>query len=271
MAIFKANGLPSATPSSNLGPALSLRVRRVVSSVKFMSLPPRRRTTLAQSAPASTSPLRHPHAHKAHTSVPIAPFCDVDHLSLRTPVTLDPGSHPSPQPTISLLRLSFAQCRKDIRWRKEGFEMADSDAECIPFALRTHTLVPLDIAYARSDIRRRQEEYESRAVSLDVNPKQPRPPSTRISLLSTSLSCPTISNRSTLPSVYSHPSFRFSLDDDDLLDEADSIIEVYEVYHALPLHDLGYMSGSDNTAADLTSSSFDEDSFLRMAERSLDW
>lgn len=189
------------------------------------------------------------------------------HQSTRLPFSLPPplptASLPSPLPAISLLRLSFAQSRKDIRWRKEGFEMTSSDADNIPFALRTHTLVPLDIAYARNDIRRRDEAFESRIFPMDVvSPRKHI--STSTSLLSASLSCPTIDDQMTLPSIYSLPSF--TLDD--------SILAVYEVYSALSLYELGYMVAADcEVAVDVSahSDTFDGESFLRMVERSLGW
>ncbi len=180
---------------------------------------------------------------------------------------------PPPPPSIALVSLSFAQARKDIRWRQEGFEMASSDPHPIPFALRTHMLVPLDIAYARDDIRRRTETFESRPLPVDADrppgrTSYPMPPA----LLSPSPSYPTIHTyQSTLPSVYSQHSWN---EDEETKGVEDTVTAVYEAYNNLTLHELGYGAASDEAVAGLTSlraSSFDEESFLRMAEDSLGW
>ncbi|RPD65595.1 hypothetical protein L226DRAFT_609582 [Lentinus tigrinus ALCF2SS1-7] len=173
----------------------------------------------------------------------------------------------APTVSLALVSLPFAQCRKDIRWRKEGFEMASSDPDAVPFAIRTHTLVPLDTAYERDDIRRRNEAFESRSLSVNSNDQRVSPPASP-TVRPPSPPCPTIHNyQSALPSVYS----RYSWNDEVTKEEEDTVTAVYEVYRGLTLFELGYGVASDEAVMGAASVSFDEESFLRMAEDSLGW
>ncbi|KAI0711194.1 hypothetical protein C8T65DRAFT_727197 [Cerioporus squamosus] len=189
------------------------------------------------------------------------------------PLLDTPSPPPAPAASLALVSLSFAQSRKDIRWRKEGFEMASSDPDVIPFAIRTHTLVPLDIAYARDDIRRRTETFESRPLPISANHLPARTScSAAPTMPSSSPSRPTIhAYQSTLPSVYSQSSWN---EDEETKGAEDTVTAVYEVYNGLTPYELGYGATSDEAVVGMTSislSSFDEASFLRMAEDSLGW
>ncbi|KAI0746855.1 hypothetical protein C8Q80DRAFT_1271685 [Daedaleopsis nitida] len=106
--------------------------------------------------------------------------------------------------------------------------MASSDGDSIPFALRIHTLVPLDIAFARNDIRRRDEPYESRSSGTSVYAVPQYQAPIVATALSSPLSYQTItSHPSTLASIYSHPSCP---PDEDLYEDGDSVIALYDVY-----------------------------------------
>lgn len=190
----------------------------------------------------------------------------------------------------SLLPLTFAQSRRDIRERREGFEMGGGPPT--PFAIRAQTLLPLDIAFEREDIRRRHEPFESpktltRAGILSTTPLahtetpvlgfglSPDRTTRRSAVLSTSASHPgpdRVCSIASAPSVYS-PS-RSCIDPSaiDLSGAAeeswsyDSLVAVYSEN-----------SCSDDASSvhmileNLTSSSFDEESFIRMAEDCVGW
>ncbi len=189
-------------------------------------------------------------------------------------------------PTHGLIRLSFAQRRRDIRWRQEGFEMfANATEDPTPFALRYHTLVPLSVAYSRDDIRRRNEAFEAPPDHIPPNevrevvseqqvstpplerhtgPKEPShneatlaPPPNPCSRNSTFSTFGPIYSRS----IYARPSFARSADDDlSFLD--DTVIAVYEEYGALSLYELGYASAEQESLA--WSPNASPDNFLDM-------
>ncbi|KAI1798137.1 hypothetical protein LXA43DRAFT_1088274 [Ganoderma leucocontextum] len=189
-------------------------------------------------------------------------------------------------PTNSLIRLSFAQCRRDIRWRKEGFEMsANATEDTTPFALRSHTLVPLSVAYSRDDIRRRNEAFEAAPDHVQPNevqedaqvstppqrvagPMEPPPRNEVLTLPPTT--CSRNSTYSTFGpiysrSIYARPSFALSASDDlSFLD--DTVIAVYEEYGALSLYELGYASAGEESRASSPNAS--PDNFLDMGSSS---
>lgn len=190
----------------------------------------------------------------------------------------------------SLLPLPFAQRRRDIRERREGFEMGGGPPT--PFAIRAQTLLPLDIAFEREDIRRRHERFESpkiltRASILSTTPLahtetpvlgfglSPDRITRTSPALSTSASHPgpgRVCSIASTPSVYSpsrsciEPS---AIDPSGAAEESwsyDSLVAVYSEN-----------SCSDDASSvhmileNLTSSSFDEESFIRMAEDCVGW
>lgn len=153
--------------------------------------------------------------------------------------------------------------------------MASGDSDAVPFAVRTHTLVPRDIAFARDDIRRRNEAFESRSLVAKTDSEATRvlPPtlSAVLSPSSPALGPAMRTYQSTLLSVYSQTSC-----DDENIPEGieDTVTAVYDLYNGFTLYELGYGAASDEAVAGLASiclSSFDEESFLRVAEHSLGW
>ena len=61
---------------------------------------------------------------------------------------------------VALIPLSFAQSRRDIRTRNEGFEMKRDVPQSLTPSL-SHNLIPLQTAQAREDIRCRREGFET--------------------------------------------------------------------------------------------------------------
>lgn len=61
---------------------------------------------------------------------------------------------------VALIPLSFAQSRRDIRTRNEGFEMKSNVSQSLTPSL-SHNLIPLQTAQAREDIRCRREGFET--------------------------------------------------------------------------------------------------------------
>ncbi|KAI0777748.1 hypothetical protein BD413DRAFT_640441 [Trametes elegans] len=221
-----------------------------------------------------------------HRTLPQHP--DVDHPPPKASfhgLSIQPSSSLT---HCSLIPLSFAQRRRDIRHRREGFETGGPPT---PFAVRTHTLLPLDVAYAREDIRRREEAFELRVVAhaLAADPDargdgcsrgaavalaHPPPPSTP-RMLSCSGSRLGLQASPSSPSVYSpdgeeatspvvlEPSWSF-----------DSLVAVYtnrSCYGDDDLDDSGGERSCSHVAVSGSAVSFDEDSFMRMAERDLGW
>ncbi|KAI0674374.1 hypothetical protein C8Q78DRAFT_1076012 [Trametes maxima] len=174
--------------------------------------------------------------------------------------------------TASLLPLSFAQSRRDIRERKEGFEMG---RDAIPFAVRTQALLPLNVAFAREDIRRRHEGFEAPDDASDASPHAPIATPALSRRLSVSVSHPSFCTRGSTPSVYSHSIRSWN----DL-----SGLEHPSVTHASGSFD-SLVAAYANKTGDLqddeaclerilasgSMSSFDEESFIRMAETCVDW
>ncbi|KAI0646372.1 hypothetical protein C8Q79DRAFT_926350 [Trametes meyenii] len=181
--------------------------------------------------------------------------------------------------TSSLLPLSLAQSRKDIRERKEGFEMSQ---DTIPFAIRTQTLLPLNVAFAREDIRRRHEGYEAPADASDASPHRPiaaLETSDVLALVSTRLSVsvsqPSFHSRGSTLSVYSHNTRSWNdlsglehSSDIHALGSFDSLVAAYANKTGDSQND---EAGLGRVLASGSTSSFDEESFMRMAEACVDW
>ncbi|KAI0360606.1 hypothetical protein OH77DRAFT_1418586 [Trametes cingulata] len=179
--------------------------------------------------------------------------------------------------TSSLLPLSFAQSRRDIRERKEGFEMSRS-ADPIPFAIRTQTLLPLDIAYAREDIRRRDEQFQSTHTLDNIHERRtlfpdadaPRTPTT-------SVSHPSVLTGESSPSVYSQSRSWIdlsALDDSAAIEDSLSFESLVAVYSSRSLQAEAQNADASSPRrilASASSGSFDEESFMRMAESVLGW
>ena len=163
--------------------------------------------------------------------------------------------------------------------------MSANASEDTPFALRTQTLVPLSVAYSRDDIRRRNEGFEAPAVYTQPNELEDMVSNVRIStppersagpaeqphsaatLAPPSLNAyPRNSTFSTFGPIYSRsisarPSFARSTDDKlSFLD--DTVIAVYEQYGALSLYELGYTCAEQESMASSPNAS--PDSFLDM-------
>ncbi|KAI0937581.1 hypothetical protein AcW1_001575 [Taiwanofungus camphoratus] len=178
---------------------------------------------------------------------------------------------------MPLIPLSFAQRRNDIRRRIEGFEMA-FEPEFIPFALRTQTLIPLRDAHAREDIRRRGEGFEMaeakrlarrmEAVSHEADhSKAPRDTIADYEAAETSVH---LSATSTVPSIYSSESWKESASEHHGTKTEDAIqaspsANLVSVINGSPRDRNPGDGYSRRNAADLSTSSFDEESFLRMA------
>ncbi|KZT10472.1 uncharacterized protein LAESUDRAFT_426636 [Laetiporus sulphureus 93-53] len=182
------------------------------------------------------------------------------------------------EPTVpqhfSLVSLTSAQCRNDIRRRVEGFEMARIDSAS---RTRDPQLIPLKDAFFRDDIRRRGEGFEQLA-QVDTE---------RVSRMGSDLlegdeavifpwsaddsaplnsPSPQLSATSTLPSVYSQGSWAGNFSDDGLPCSSEVVSQrVLE-------RTVEGVDGDVREAEAFTSSgsSFDEESFLRMAA-SLGW
>ncbi|KAI0635240.1 hypothetical protein C8Q77DRAFT_691264 [Trametes polyzona] len=120
-----------------------------------LSFKPRKTSPkLATGNPASEK-RRIPNVHYATPTPPIGSSADfMPNIPMKPPCT----PIKSTPLTASLVPLDFAQRRRDIRERKEGFEMLKDRT---PFAVRTQNLLPLDVAFARDDIRRRGEHFEA--------------------------------------------------------------------------------------------------------------
>ncbi|OBZ78092.1 hypothetical protein A0H81_02340 [Grifola frondosa] len=183
---------------------------------------------------------------------------------------------PVPDGYMHLLPLSFAQRRTDIRDRKEGFEMA---SESSPFAVRTQTLIPLQDAFARDDIRRRGEGFEiadGRRYGVGAGVLcEPMNSGTNIGIHDGS-SLPSganISAVSTISSFYSLGSwveFGFDYPEDVDFDFSHTTMFTHDELTGVSVAD--DISSCYHHPQELvtSTSSFDEESFLRMAA-SLGW
>ncbi|KAH9852562.1 hypothetical protein C2E23DRAFT_188367 [Lenzites betulinus] len=219
---------------------------------------------------------------KRRITGPIQPISTVPTLSQGTldlnDLTSTHTSVPLP-PTVSLLPLSFAQRRRDIRERKEGFEMEKNPT---PFAVRTQPLIPLDVAFTRNDIRRRHVEAEApsslghdnsaalRGSMSELPTWTPRTPVLSMPTTSPDSGSPAQST----PSAYSQsrswidPSHRASTTGSaDMSWSYDSLVAVYSNGNGMSDEE----DGAEKFLADHSSSSFDEASFMRMAEDCLGW
>ncbi|PIL27579.1 hypothetical protein GSI_10730 [Ganoderma sinense ZZ0214-1] len=285
--------LKSNAPSSGPSPAPRFKLPNLISSLKFTT-----------SAPVNIAygPRQHSKAHRRSLSYDSKSSPELEHadrpfiLLPSLPQVGNEDEDVSPYksnlrdqssslslPTNGLIRLSFAQCRRDIRWRQEGFEMsANASEDPTPFALRTQTLVPLSVAYSRDDIRRRNEAFEAPAVYVqpdefkDVasNVRVSTPPQrpTNQAHSAATLAPPNLNaypRNSTFStfgpiysrSIYARPSFARSADDNlSFLD--DTVIAVYEEYGALSLYELGYTSAEQDSRA--SSPNAPPDNFLDM-------
>lgn len=203
----------------------------------------------------------------------------IDNFPTTLPIQRSPLTRTS-NLTASLLPLSFAQQRRDIRERQEGFEMRGDPT---PFAVRSQTLLPLDVAFARDDIRRRHEEFETH-ISPDSAPAPamdalnhfsrvfrtgPMSPPGSLNISAPHRSHPAGSSPS---SVYSQSRSWIDLSiPDDSISSADS--------HSFASLVAAYSSRSvtsdhfepDEARSFPSTSSFDEESFMRIAETSLGW
>ncbi|KAI0372024.1 hypothetical protein BV20DRAFT_137903 [Pilatotrama ljubarskyi] len=258
-----------ASRSSNppLAPRLLSRISEARFSLKL------RKSTFRLAQNASTAGKEHP---IRQATCPSQPQEDVT-CGIVTSASLGPVQ-PISSLTSSLLPLSFAQSRRDIRERKEGFEMSTS-SDPIPFALRTQTLLPLDVAYSREDIRRRHEQFEVGGVLDDtyerrqrvLNAQSPRTPP------ATSTSQPSFQTGESSPSVYSQSRSWIDLSalrNSALLDESmsfESLVAVYSSRSLLAESLAADASSPRRILASASSSSFDEESFMRMAEGLLGW
>ncbi|OCH93316.1 hypothetical protein OBBRIDRAFT_832709 [Obba rivulosa] len=154
---------------------------------------------------------------------------------------------------LQLIPLSSARSRTDIRRRREGFEMEHDP----PFAVQTQRLISLEEAQGRDDIRRRREAFETVAprdsLQIDTSKSTPRMGPTDGSIFFTAAASE--------PSVYS---LRISLDGSTRSATLeDSFREVAEIRKALAEAAAG--SAHSSEADESPNSSFDEESFLRMA------
>ncbi|KAM5533882.1 hypothetical protein V8D89_012422 [Ganoderma adspersum] len=290
--------LRSNAPSSAPSPALRFKLPNLISSLKFTTPAP---INIAYDARQHSKPHRRSlsydsksppelrHADRPFIFFPSLPQVgDTDEDVSPYKSNLRDQSSSLSLPTNGLIRLSFAQCRRDIRWRKEGFEMsANATEDPTPFALRTQTLVPLSVAYSRDDIRRRDEAFEAPPSHV-----QPNGPGLKDGVLNMRLSTPpqhlvgaTEPRRSgaTLAppphahpprnstfstfgpiysrSIYARPSFARSAEDNlSFLD--DTVIAVYEEYGALSLYELGYTSAEQESRTSSPNAS--PDNFLDM-------
>ena len=182
--------------------------------------------------------------------------------------------------TASLLPLSFAQQRRDIRERQEGFEMRGDPT---PFAVRSQTLLPLNVAFARDDIRRRHEGFESRISPQSARPlttdapNQPsrvHSPSPRSPAgpLSTSTSHYSHLTGYSTPSVYSQSR---SWNDISIANNTISSVDSHSFASLVAAYSSRSVSSDHLEPEDARSfpstSSIDEESFMRIAETSLGW
>ncbi|OJT01742.1 hypothetical protein TRAPUB_7798 [Trametes pubescens] len=210
----------------------------------------------------------------------------------------DPSAEPVkvPSPLIaSLVPLPFAQQRRDIRERREGFEM--SGGSPTPFAIRAQTLLPLNVAFEREDIRRRHERFESpKTIShtsiLSTTPVagadtfglglglSPDRTARRSAALSISASHPQAGHSCSIdsaPSIYS-PTRNYidpsAIDQSTAAEESwsyDSLVAVYSSENSCSDDCSGDAGNVQMMLENLTSSSFDEESFIRMAEDCVGW
>ena len=290
--------LKPTPPSSSASPAPRFKLPNLISSRKFTAPAPiniaydtqhhskAHRRSLSYDSTSSPE-LRH--ADRPFIFIPsLAQVGNTDEDVSPYKSNLRDQSSSLSLPTNGLIRLSFAQRRRDIRWRKEGFEMsANATEDPTPFALRTQTLVPLSVAYSRDDIRRRDEAFEA-----PLSHGQPHGPGfkdgvsgTRLSTPPQRLPGPTEPQRSeaTLAppshaypprnstfstfgpiysrSIYARPSFARS-SEDSLSFPDDTVIAVYEEYGALSLYELGYASAEQDSRASSPNTS--PDNFLDM-------
>ncbi|KAI0826543.1 hypothetical protein BC628DRAFT_1320016 [Trametes gibbosa] len=191
-------------------------------------------------------------------------------------------------PTVSFLPLSFAQSRRDIRERKEGFEM---ERNSTPFAIRAHSLIPLDVAFARDDIRRRYIGSES-PTTLTSSPSPLNHDDTAAAGWKDSISnspmrtplkpmffVPATSPNSgspapSTPSVYSPSRSWIDMSKEDSSGGNADISWSYDSLVAVYSKENGYSDdegSGEKMLASLSSDSFDEASFIRMAEDCLGW
>ncbi|EJF63750.1 hypothetical protein DICSQDRAFT_134349 [Dichomitus squalens LYAD-421 SS1] len=133
--------------------------------------------------------------------------------------------------------------------------MTAEDKDLTPFALRSHTLVPLSLAYFRDDIRRRKEAFETSLPLEPQIEDEERPPSpsvgsnvserTKLGTVHVSMAFPNTYSRNSSPGptyscpVRGRPPFANAMDDGPSIID-DTLIAVYEDYGALSLYEMGY-------------------------------
>ncbi|EMD31915.1 hypothetical protein CERSUDRAFT_99901 [Gelatoporia subvermispora B] len=175
---------------------------------------------------------------------------------------VDTGTNASRRPGgtflshLSLIPLSSAQSRADIRRRDEGFEMKQEP----PFAVQTQNLISLGEAQAREEIRRRLKVFEAATSQerMEVDASADKP-----SCNEEANSIGSLTAAFSTPSVYSE---EFSWDENarntTMENSFRELTELRKAY-AGNLADTRDFAAEENSQH--SDSSFNEESFLRMA------
>ncbi|KAL7284140.1 hypothetical protein ACG7TL_001421 [Trametes sanguinea] len=231
------------------------------------------RRLTSKSAPLAPAPGRH---LPSELFDPLAPS---DAISTGHPCNVDPAVLAEHVPTLlttSLLPLSYAQRRRDIRERREGFEM---NGDPTPFAIGSQALLPLDIAFTRDDIRRRHEGFEAKPsppiLACSAGDDAPGCADLATSSVRSSACLSSFpSSHSTASSIYSR---YYALPDAESpgAESPHPYAETCPSQSSVATHSDGSIysdcdCGSYKTSL-ISTSSFDEESFIRMAETSLGW
>ncbi|KAI9063565.1 hypothetical protein FKP32DRAFT_1676277 [Trametes sanguinea] len=230
------------------------------------------RRLTSRSAPLAPAPGRHLPGELFDPQAP------PDTISARKPSDIDPAAFAECVPTLlttSLLPLSYAQRRRDIRERREGFEMSGDPT---PFAIRSQALLPLDVAFTRDDIRRRHEGFEANPAPASLNTSSGDDITGRADLSTASILSPT--SLSSVPSCHSTASSIYSRyyelpGTSSGAESPGPCADAHPSQSSVDVHSDGSVysecdCGSYKTSL-ISTSSFDEESFIRMAETSLGW
>ena len=140
-----------------------------------------------------------------------------------------------------------------------------------PFGVRPRSLVPLDVAFSRNDIRRRGEAFESQShADLSYESEDWTTASPGARRMVTSASSPIAGSPwSTPTSLYSNPCSPALTGRPRLHQEVFPAAEDAPWESSVDQH--SFVTPEDVEWEVDVSDSFDEESFIRIAERSLGW